>query len=206
MKPERRERVALLLYNMSPNMGLPWLERGWGVHSVDLQSGPDLEGWTHEQANMLEWVPPRDLVGRVGFVAAFPPCDDLAVSGARWFADKGLAGLRRAVALFERAQFWCEWFGVPYLIENPVSTISTYWRKPDFTFHPWHYAGLEPADCYTKKTCLWTGGGFVMPEFRPLSRQEPDDRIHKAPPGPDRANFRSATPLGFSRAVCEANT
>jgi hypothetical protein len=33
----------------------------------------------------------------------------------------------------------------------------------------------------------------------------PDDRIHKAPPGPERANFRSATPKGFARAVFEAN-
>jgi len=34
---------------------------------------------------------------------------------------------------------------------------------------------------------------------------EPDDRIHKCPPGPDRHNIRSATPLGFSRAVFRAN-
>lgn len=27
----------------------------------------------------------------------------------------------------------------------------------------------------------------------------------KAPDGPDRANFRSATPMGFARAVFEAN-
>ena len=33
----------------------------------------------------------------------------------------------------------------------------------------------------------------------------PDDRIHKAAPGPERANFRSATPLGFARAVFAAN-
>lgn len=33
----------------------------------------------------------------------------------------------------------------------------------------------------------------------------PDDRIHKAAPGPDRANFRSATPAGFSKAVFVAN-
>ena len=32
-----------------------------------------------------------------------------------------------------------------------------------------------------------------------------DDRIHKAAPGPDRANVRSATPLGFARAVFGAN-
>lgn len=35
---------------------------------------------------------------------------------------------------------------------------------------------------------------------------EPDDRIHKCPPGPERHNIRSATPLGFARAVFEANS
>jgi hypothetical protein len=33
----------------------------------------------------------------------------------------------------------------------------------------------------------------------------PDDRIHKATPGEDRANFRSATPMGFARATFKAN-
>ena len=49
-------------------------------------------------------------------------------------------------------------------------------------------------------------GGFVMPdEERDLSLGEPDSRIHYAAPGPERANFRSATPKGFARAVFEAN-
>ena len=33
----------------------------------------------------------------------------------------------------------------------------------------------------------------------------PDDRIFKAPPSEDRANFRSATPRGFARACFLAN-
>jgi hypothetical protein len=33
----------------------------------------------------------------------------------------------------------------------------------------------------------------------------PDDRIHKCPPGAERANIRSATPEGFARAVFIAN-
>jgi hypothetical protein len=38
-----------------------------------------------------------------------------------------------------------------------------------------------------------------------LAERKPDDRIHKAAPSEERADFRSATPLGFSRAVFEAN-
>lgn len=33
----------------------------------------------------------------------------------------------------------------------------------------------------------------------------PDDRVHKCPPGAERANIRSATPAGFARAVFLAN-
>lgn len=41
--------------------------------------------------------------------------------------------------------------------------------------------------------------------FRDNSLGAPDNRIHMAPPGDERANFRSATPRGFARAVYEAN-
>lgn len=74
------------------------------------------------------------------------------------------------------------------------------------TFDPCDYTALEAADNYTKRTCLWAGGGFVMPPVqRDLTLGPPDDRIHKAPPSAQRANFRSATPMGFARAVFEAN-
>ena len=142
----------------------------------------------------------------VAFVFCFVPCTHLAVSGARWMKGKGLRALASSIHLFATAADYCEYTGAPYLIENPVSTISTYWRKPDHTFHPWQYSGLESDDCYTKKTCLWTGGGFRMPKPYCDPDCKPDDRIHKAPPSPERANFRSATPRGFARAVFIANT
>lgn len=201
------------LYCRSPNMAQPWLEAGHTAVLVDLQHP---EGESREEAwngtlvrigaDMLSWVPPRWLAkDEVAFLAAFPPCDHMAVSGARWFAGKGLGKLAHSIQLFDRAAFWAEWFEAPYLIENPVSTISTYWRKPDHKFHPWHFSAIEPADGYTKKTCLWTGNGFRMPAPQIADGVEPDDRIHKAPPSPDRANFRAETPLGFARAVYAEN-
>jgi hypothetical protein len=41
----------------------------------------------------------------------------------------------------------------------------------------------------------------MPPVFKDRSLGAPDDRIHKAPPGEGRANFRSATPKGFSAAL-----
>ncbi len=205
--------TVVALYCRSPNMVQPWLDAGYDAVLVDLQHpegerrAPVGNGTLYTiGADLLTWVPPRWLADRdVAFLAAFPPCDHLAVSGARWFAGKGLGKLALSIQLFEKAAFWADWFGAPYLIENPVSTISSYWRKPDHTFHPWQYAGHEPADAYTKKTCLWTGNGFVMPAPMYPENIQPDDRIHKAAPSPERANFRAETPLGFARAVFAAN-
>jgi hypothetical protein len=139
-------------------------------------------------------------------VFAFPPCTHLAVSGARWFKAKGLSALIEALTIVNACRELCESSGVPYLIENPVSTLSTYWREPDFRFDPYQYGDYlkPPGDAYTKKTCLWTGGGFVMPTPKPVDPVE-GSKMHKLPPSADRADLRSATPLGFAYAVFQAN-
>lgn len=186
--------LVLSLFDLTGNMVKPWADAGYETLCIDIQ---------RDGTDILRWLPPRR---DYRMVFAFPPCTNLAVSGARWFKDKGLAGLGSAIELVERARDICEWCDAPWMLENPVGTLATYWRKPDHIFHPWEFAGLEPQDNYTKKTCLWTGNGFVMPRAFPLQDNiAPDDRIHKAPPGPDRANFRSATPMGFARAVFNAN-
>ena len=143
--------------------------------------------------------------GNVSFVSCFPPCTDLSVSGARWMKGKGLRALAQAIEFFATSADVCERMGAPYLIENPRSTISTYWRKHDHSFHPCHYSGYAHGDeFYTKETNLWVGHGFVMPPRQMINDlfDEPDKTyIHHQPPGEERANIRSATPLGFARAV-----
>jgi hypothetical protein len=178
-----KHKVVVSLFDKTGTAVQPWADAGYQCVLFDTQ---------HPN-------------GFTTFVFFFVPCKHLAVSGARWFKGKGLRALASSINLFATAADYCEYTGAPYLIENPVSTISTYWRKPDHTFHPWQYSGLESDDCYTKKTCLWTGGGFRMPKPDCDPDCKPDDRIHKAPPSPERANFRSATPRGFARAVFTAN-
>src|SRR5437660_6175840 len=92
------------------------------------------------------------------------------------------------------------------MIENPVSTVSTYWRKPDYSFDPCEYGGYlnPPGDAYTKKTCLWTGNGFVMPQIKQVAPWE-GSRMHRLPFSRHRAILRSATPSGFANAVFQAN-
>lgn len=198
--------LVLSLFDLTGNMLKPWRDAGFDCMAVDLQSEPgsrERDGIIYVGGDVLRWLPPR---AKYAAVFAFPPCTDVAVSGARWFQDKGLSGLAGAIELLERARQIAEWADAPWMIENPVSTFSTYWRKPDHVFHPSDFTGFELGDNYTKKTCIWAGNGFVMPQpKRAAGLGKPDDRIHKAPPGPDRANIRSATPMGFARAVFEAN-
>jgi len=139
-------------------------------------------------------------------VFAFPPCAHLSGSGARWWAGKGEAALGEGLALFDRCIEIAEATGAPYMVENPVGRIPRYRRKWDFIFNPCDYGGyLEPpGDMYTKKTCLWTGGGFIMPEPKPVLPLE-GSAIHRLPPSEDRARLRSLTPRGFAQAVFEAN-
>lgn len=198
-------KTVLSLCDRTGNMVKPWLAAGYEAVTVDLQESPTSHPRRHHfTADVTRWRYPLRF-GQPAIVFAFPPCTHLAVSGARWFKGKGMAALIEGLAIVEACREICEASGAPYMIENPVSTLATYWRKPDHTFHPWQYTGFELSDNYTKKTCVWSGNGFVMPPPNVAADCVPDDRIHKAPPSDDRADFRSATPMGFARAVFEAN-
>jgi hypothetical protein len=193
--------VVISCFDLTTTFVQPWADAGCLCYCVDMQHPPGetrTGNIVRVGADMLDWLPPvpsRQIV----FAAFWPPCTDVAVSGARWFKDKGLGKITRALGLFKRSVDMAELIGCPYIIENPVSTVSKYWRSPDHTFDPCDYG-----DPYTKKTCLWTGGGFIMP---PKDRVDPwlGSMMHKLPPSVDRANLRSATPPGFTKAVFSAN-
>jgi hypothetical protein len=194
---------VLSLCDHTGNMVRPWHEAGHEVVTADLQKSD--HPWVHWQVDVTYI---RPVTIRIfDLIFAFPPCTHLAVSGAKHFRVKGMDALIEALTIVNACRKICEQARVGWMLENPVSTLSTYWRKPDHIFHPYEYGGYAggAGDGYTKKTCLWTGGGFVMPEKRPIPLADDHDRIHKAPPSAERANFRSATPQGFARAVFEAN-
>ncbi len=177
----------------------PWLAAGYPCVIVDIQHEPGIrqDGLLYRVGcDVTTYEPPPALI-----VFAFPPCTHLANSGNKHKQGKGLARLIEGLQLVEACRRLCEASGAPWMLENPVGSLSTYWRKPDYTFQPWHYMDKE-----SKRTCLWTGGGFSMPAFECLVR--PDDvkeSCWKMPPSAERADLRSITPPGFARAVFEAN-
>jgi hypothetical protein len=200
------QSIVVSLFDETGNMVLPWAEAGFLCYCVDLRhpAGEHREGnIIRVGADVREWLPPY---AAVKMIFAFPPCTHVAASGARWFQDKGLGSLIEALQLFDAALRLAEWTRAPYFIENPVGTISTYWRKPDYTFDPCDYGGYlnPPVDAYTKKTCLWTGNGFIMPETKWVLPIE-GSRMHRLPPSIHRAALRSMTPKGFAQAVFKAN-
>lgn len=193
--------TMLSLFDHSTVMAQPWAEAGYTCYCVDLKHPP---GVTESQkgiyligGDIRSWKNLAVKSNGIKFIAAFPPCDHLAASGARWWAEKGLAPLRDAIDLVGVALEMCEESGAPYLIENPIGRLASLWRKPDHCFDPCDYG-----DPYTKKTCLWVGGGFVMP---PKNRIEPTEgsKMHRM--SSTHKEQRSVTPPGFARAVFGAN-
>jgi hypothetical protein len=185
----------------------PWARAGYTCMIVDLAHPPGEhvgeDGIIRVGADVREFLPPRDFIS---MVFAFPPCTDMATSGAKHFKRKGLKAITESLALVEACRRICEWSGAPWMIENPISTLATYWRTPDFKFDPHHFAGYHDgaSDAYTKKTCLWVGGGFKMPARKSV---EPvlGSRMRDLPDSAERADLRSVTPMGFAEAVFAAH-
>jgi hypothetical protein len=161
--------------------------RGHDAWSCDLLPAEDgsafhLQGDAVFMTTHAEW----DLM------IAHPPCTRLAVSGARWWADKAK---EQAEALeFVRALMAAPIARIA--IENPVSKISTAIRKPDQIIQPWQFGHGE-----TKATCLWLKN---LPPLKPTDVVEGREaRVHRMSPGPDRWKERSRTYQGVAEAIAE---
>ena len=132
--------------------------------------------------------------GSWDLLIAHPPCTDLAVSGARWFAAKRADGRQqKSIEFFMRfTNVQCEHIA----IENPVCIMSSLWRKPDQIIQPWQFGHGE-----TKATCLWLHG---LPKLVPTNIVEGrEHRIWSMPPGKNRAKERSKTFHGIAAAMAE---
>lgn len=150
---------------------------------------------------------------RWDLIIAHPPCTDLCVSGARWFAEKQ-KDLRqqKAVAFFMHFVLAnCD----RICIENPIGIMSNVYQKPSQIIQPWWFG-----DNYSKSTCLWLKG---LEPLKPETTEQPEiefvewadaktgkkkrqDKFSadalKLPPE-ERARLRSQTFPGIARAMSE---
>lgn len=186
-------------------------ERGHEAYSCDIQpcSGGHPE-W-HIQGDALRILRPdgveivtedgaKHYVPKWDLLIAHPPCTDLAVSGAKWFAEKRADGRQQAAIDFfmQFVNADCEHIAV----ENPVSIMSTQYRKPDQIIQPWMFGHPEK-----KATCLWLKGlpplvptNDVSDYMKTLPKNQ-QERLHYLPPSPDRAKLRSKTFPGLAKAM-----
>ncbi|MCL2646035.1 MAG: hypothetical protein FWD61_03400 [Phycisphaerales bacterium] len=212
MKP-----IVISLCDYTARMLEPWAEAGFECYAVDIQHPPGQtqigNNITAVGADILDCVSAWMPQGRTVKIAfGFPPCTHTAVSGARHFLKKGIRKAAEAFALIARVDQLLNYFGCPYAWEQPVATTSTYCGPPTYTFDPCDYAGYltDPAtDAYTKKTCLWAGAGFIMPEpkrIEPVKVCKSGSWVMQLGGSSQRTkNLRSATPAGFAKAVFLAN-
>lgn len=166
--------------------------------------------------------------GKWDLLIGFPPCTQLAVSGARHFEKKRADGRQK-----EGIEFFCQFLVADcdhISIENPVNIISggyvEKWfpalakqyglpRKPSQRIQPWMWG-----DSFSKTTCLWLKG---LPNLVPDVKDAPSDiefrewtdkngkkkrqaqwyfdALREAKDNAERSRLRSKTFPGVARAM-----
>ncbi len=221
----------------------PFARAGWTCHNFDIKNEP-LGAWAIEPGygsmQWHKWDAGVDnalyhVIGAVGrrvdFIACFAPCTDLAGLGAKHWKKKLEADPEcqtRAVSHMRYAEDLGNYYNCAWFSENPVGAASRIWRKPDYYFNPCDYGGylpkddqhpqypelIPPRDAYNKKTCIWCGNGFKMPDKKPVEPEILEDAkgnrgsrlwLKLGGKSEKTKTIRSKTPRGWALAAHEAN-
>ena len=163
--------------------------RGHDAWSVDLLPSESDTG-QHIQGDVLDVIASE----RWDLMVAHPPCTDLAVSGARWFAEKRKDGRQQSALAFVEALLDAPIDRIA--LENPVSIISSHIRPASQYIQPWQFGHGE-----TKKTGLWLKG---LPLLQPTNIVEGrEQRVWRMAPSPTRWKERSRTFEGIAEAMAQ---
>lgn len=124
---------------------------------------------------------------------AFPPCTDLAVSGARHFDRKQKDGSQQ-----KSIDFFMQFVNAPIekiAIENPIGIMSKIYRKPDQIIQPWQYG-----DKAQKSTCLWLKN---LPQLQPTEIVEKGEFFEWIC---SKTGKKKKQPLWFYQALINSKT
>ena len=195
-----------------------FIRKGYNAISCDLE--PTEVPGPHYEGGIFDMIYGRagDLFCHVNWDVGifFPPCDDIAVSGARWFEEKRIDGSQRKSIEFFLNLWECN---IPRIaIENPIGIMSgdrKYLEKwfPDLyerakklsiprIVQPWMFGHPEK-----KATCLWTRGLFQLKPTNDVRKEmgllplNVQQRCHYMAPGPNRAIDRARTYPGIAEAM-----
>jgi site-specific DNA-cytosine methylase len=174
--------------------------RGHAAESCDLlpteREGPHTQG---DVLNLLHVL--RNAPGAFDLMICHPPCTHLAVSGARYFAEKRADGRQQAALDFVRALLAAP---IPRIcLENPIGIISTSVRRPDQIVQPWQFGHPD-----SKATCLWLRGLPLLTPTKVLPLPASGRWVNQTPsgqnrlgPSPHRAADRARTYQGIADAM-----
>ena len=162
---------------------------GYNAFSCDLLPCTGEHPEWHYQEDMFEVIkrePKFDLM------IAFPPCTDLAVSGARHFERKIADGSQA-----KSIQFFMDVINADInkiVVENPIGIMSRLYRKPDQIIQPWQFG-----DKAQKSTCLW---------LKNLNKLEPTDIVEKGEfyEFISKKGEKKRMPMWYYKALQEAKT
>lgn len=220
--------IVISLFDITGYMVEPWAKAGCLCYCFDLNT-PAQTTRKYSSGGRIVWIPAdltdTETVNRIvrlhpSILFSFPPCTDLAVSGAAHFSTKLTVNQdfqHKAVELAKTAWRIAGKLGIPWFAENPRSALATLWCPPDWHFNPSEYGGylpendvhpawpqyIPPRDTYDKLTYIWCGNGFLRPPAKPVRVSLKYSPQYTKLGGRDkhRALVRSSTPRGFSLAV-----
>ncbi len=181
-------KKILIACEESQAVTIAFRKLGFEAYSCDLLpcSGGYPE-W-HFQEDMFE------LIKRIKFdlMIAFPPCTDLAVSGARHFERKIADGSQA-----KSIKFFMNIINLDIekiVVENPIGIMSRLYRKPDQIIQPWQFG-----DKAQKSTCLW---------LKNLNKLEPTDIVDKGEfyEFISKKGEKKRMPMQYYKALQEAKT
>ena len=143
----------------------------------------------HFQEDMFEVIKKEP---KFDLMIAFPPCTDLAVSGARHFERKIADGSQQ-----KSIQFFMDIINADVdkiAVENPIGIMSGKYRKPDQIIQPWMFG-----DKAQKSTCIW---------LKNLPKLQPTDIVEKGEffEFTSKKGEKKRMPMWYYRALQEAKT
>lgn len=182
---------------------------GHDVWSVDLKPAEDRSN-RHIVGDVRDYLTPDwDLLA-----VLHPPCTRLTNSGVRWLSvpppGKTLAAMW--AELEEGAALFSDCLNAPIeriAVENPVMHRHAKARIRNFrpaaqSVQPWQFGQEEAGpDNVKKRTCLWLKNLPPLVPTGTLDGRTARDEIHKASPGPDRAERRSRFFPGLAAAMAD---
>ena len=210
--------TIICLCDITGVMAEPWVEAGYRAVLVDPQHlETSIDGPVERiSATILKAMPRLSQIIRsenVVIVIGFPPCTEVAVSGSRWFESK-----RAKDPHFQAKAALADYTFHPYQFtglcaDDNYTKQTCLWtgngfKAPAENMHPMVEAAIDAVKLacgrmVPKKKAIEAISGTSFAGL--VTDWYPDNRIHECPPSDERANIRSATPLGFAKAVFLSN-